>query len=144
MTLQTVGYRIGDVVGVASNDESFVGSYYEATVVGELPDGKVYVVQYKNLVMDDFSAPLTENVSRAEIRPQPPQLQSTFFDMYQEVDTFDNDSWWVGQITGKIGNRYYVYFENTGEEILYHKDSIRIHLNWVSLVAGASASDQCH
>nr|GMD23953.1 DUF724 domain-containing protein 3 [Ipomoea batatas] len=124
----------------------------------------VYVVQYKNLVTDDFSAPLTENVPRAEIRPQPQQVQSTFFDLYQEVDAFDNDGWWVGQITGKIGNRYYVYFENTGEEIFITKivsesiligfitpqahfpDAFSATENYlqVSPVAGASAPDQCH
>nr|GMC89182.1 DUF724 domain-containing protein 3 [Ipomoea batatas] len=40
---------------------------------------------------DDFSAPLTESVPLAQIRPQPPQVQSIFFDMYQVVDAFDND-----------------------------------------------------
>nr|GMC82347.1 replication protein A 70 kDa DNA-binding subunit B-like [Ipomoea batatas] len=40
---------------------------------------------------DDFSAPLTESVPLAQIRPQPPQVQSTFFNMYQVVDAFDND-----------------------------------------------------
>nr|GMD39175.1 DUF724 domain-containing protein 3 [Ipomoea batatas] len=61
---------------------------------------------------DDFSAQLTENVPLEQIRPQPPQVQSTFFNMYQVVDAFDNDGWWVGQITRKIKNRYYVYFPN--------------------------------
>nr|GMC84482.1 replication protein A 70 kDa DNA-binding subunit B-like [Ipomoea batatas] len=40
---------------------------------------------------DDFSAPLTESVPLAQIRPQPSQVQSTFFNMYQVVDAFDND-----------------------------------------------------
>nr|GLL42197.1 DUF724 domain-containing protein 3 [Ipomoea trifida] len=110
MTPQTVGFRIGDAVEVTSNDEGFVGSYYEATIVGQLTTGDVYVVEYKNLVTDDFSAPLTENVPLAQIRPQPLQVQSTFFDMYQVVDAFDNDGWWVGQITGEYRNSYYVYF----------------------------------
>nr|GMC52991.1 DUF724 domain-containing protein 3 [Ipomoea batatas] len=131
MSLQTVGFRIGDAVEVASNDEGFEGSYYEATVVGQLTTGNVYIVQYKNLMTDDFSAPLTENVPLAQILPQPPQVQSTFFNMYQVVDAFDNDGWWVGQITGEYRNRYYVYFENFGEEILYHRDNIRIHQDWV-------------
>nr|GMC86746.1 DUF724 domain-containing protein 3 [Ipomoea batatas] len=81
MSLQTVGFRIGDAMEVASNDEGFEGSYYEATVVGQLTTGNVYIVQYKNLMTDDFSAPLTENVPLAQIRPQPPQVQSTFFNM---------------------------------------------------------------
>nr|GMC86455.1 replication factor A protein 1-like [Ipomoea batatas] len=40
---------------------------------------------------DDFSAPLTESVPLAQIWPQPPQVQSIFFNMYQVVDAFDND-----------------------------------------------------
>ncbi|XP_031106320.1 protein AGENET DOMAIN (AGD)-CONTAINING P1-like [Ipomoea triloba] len=130
MTPQTVGFRIGDAVEVTSNDEGFMGSYYEATVVGQLT-GDVYIVEYKNLVTDDFSAPLRENVPLAQIRLQPPQVQSTFFNMYQVVDAFDNDGWWVGQITGEYRNRYYVYFEHFGEETLYHRDNIRIHQDWV-------------
>nr|GLL19726.1 uncharacterized protein LOC109185225 [Ipomoea trifida] len=90
MTPQTVVFRIGDAVEVTSNDAGFVGSYYEATIVGQLTTGDVYVVEYKNLVTDDFSAPLTENVPVAQIRPQPVQVQSTFFDMYQVVDAFDS------------------------------------------------------
>nr|GMC95683.1 DUF724 domain-containing protein 3 [Ipomoea batatas] len=73
-TLHTVGYLIGDVVEVASNDEGFVGSYYEATVVGQLTASNVYIVQYRNLMTDDFSAPLTENVPLEQIRPQTPQV----------------------------------------------------------------------
>nr|GMC66652.1 replication protein A 70 kDa DNA-binding subunit B-like [Ipomoea batatas] len=92
MTPQTVVFRIGDAVEVTSNEAGFVGSYYEATIVGQLTTGDVvYVVEYKNLVTDDFSAPLTESVPVAQIRPQPVQVQSTFFDMYQVVDAFDND-----------------------------------------------------
>nr|GLL45484.1 DUF724 domain-containing protein 3 [Ipomoea trifida] len=75
--------------------------------------------------------PLTEAVPGAEIRPEPPRVTAAFFDMYEEVDAFDNDGWWVGKITGKIGSRYYVFFETTGDEILYHKDRIRVHLDWV-------------
>nr|GLL24960.1 uncharacterized protein LOC109185225 [Ipomoea trifida] len=43
------------------------------------------------MMTDDFSAPLTESVPLAQIRPQPPQVQSIFFNMYQVVDAFDND-----------------------------------------------------
>nr|GLL21687.1 DUF724 domain-containing protein 3 [Ipomoea trifida] len=84
-TLHTVGYRIGDVVEVESNEEGFVGSYYESTVVGQLPAGNVYVVEYSSLMTDDFSAQLTENVPLEQIWPQPPQVQSTFFNMYQII-----------------------------------------------------------
>nr|GLL41906.1 uncharacterized protein LOC109185225 [Ipomoea trifida] len=119
MTPQTVGFRIGDAVEVTSNEEGFVGSYYEATIVGQLTTGDAYVVEYKNLVTDDFSAPLTENVPLVQIRPQPLQVQSTFFDMYQVVDAFDNDGWWVGQITGEYRNSYYVYFEHYGKRVCY-------------------------
>ncbi|XP_031112035.1 uncharacterized protein LOC116016007 [Ipomoea triloba] len=98
-TVNTVGYRIGDAVKVLSNEEGFVGSYYEATVVGVLPGGRGYVVQYKTLLTDDFSAPLTEMVPADEIRPKSPNVYAYLYYISQKVDAFDNDGWWVGNIT---------------------------------------------
>ncbi|XP_031099824.1 protein AGENET DOMAIN (AGD)-CONTAINING P1-like [Ipomoea triloba] len=131
-TVNTVGYRIGDAVEVLSNKEGFVGSYYEATVVGVLPGGRGYVVQYKTLLTDDFSSPLTETVPADEIRPKSLNVYADLYYICQKIDAFDNDGWWVGNISRKMGDRYYVYFETTNDEILYHKDRIRIHLDWVN------------
>nr|GMD54437.1 GATA transcription factor 1-like [Ipomoea batatas] len=79
---------------------------------------------------DDFSSPLTETVPADEIRLKSPNVYADLYYICQKVDAFDNDGWWVGNISRKMGDRYYVYFETTDDEILYHKDRIRIHLDW--------------
>ncbi|GFP84316.1 hypothetical protein PHJA_000575300 [Phtheirospermum japonicum] len=119
-------FRRGDLVEVASGEEGFVGSYYEATVVEEQPGGD-YVVQYKTLFRNDFSGPLMEVAPAAEIRPRPPKVVAAAFRPKDVVDAFDNDGWWVGKITGRVGNKYYVYFESTGDEIAYPKNRVRVH-----------------
>nr|GLL27253.1 DUF724 domain-containing protein 3 [Ipomoea trifida] len=116
-----------DTVCVEQKKRRFQDESMDAGSLEELINQQRTRQLERNLMTDDFSAPLTENVPLEQIRPQPPQVQSTFFNMYQVVDAFDNDGWWVGQITRKMKNRYYVYFENYGEEILYQKDNIRMH-----------------
>nr|GLL33455.1 DUF724 domain-containing protein 3 [Ipomoea trifida] len=127
-TLQTVSYQIGDAVEVASNDEGFVGSYYEATMVGQLTTGNVYIVQYKNLMTDDFSAPLTENVPLAQIRPQPPHVQSTFFNMYQNLlaEILEVDIITVPDFLGDLTDPPTVIVE--GVHYLVHVEKGGLHL----------------
>ncbi|KAI3457138.1 hypothetical protein Pfo_013801 [Paulownia fortunei] len=124
-------FHRGDLVEVASAEEGFVGSYYEATVVTDLVRGE-YIVQYRTLIKDDLSGPLREVVSSVEVRPRPPEVMAAVFRMYDVVDAFDNDGWWVGKITGRVGDKYYVFFETTGDEIAYAKDRIRVHQDWVN------------
>ncbi|CAK9183940.1 unnamed protein product [Ilex paraguariensis] len=104
----TMVFRRGDRVEVASKEEGFNGSYYAATVISELLK-KEYIVQYKTLLKDDLSGPLREIVSVDEFRPAPPEIPATGLGLYDKVDAFDNDGWWVGKITGKIGNEFFVY-----------------------------------
>lgn len=117
---------------VASTEEGFVDSYYEATVVAHLPKNG-YVVQYATLVTDDLSAPLEEATSDAEVRPRPPLIGECEYQTYDIVDAFDNDGWWVGLITGRTAeDKYTVFFETTREEIAYDKDLLRFHHDWTN------------
>ncbi|XP_027347817.1 DUF724 domain-containing protein 3 [Abrus precatorius] len=126
-----VDFGRGDKVEVCSKEEGFIGSYYEATVVSHLDNG-LYVVRYDTLLQDDESQPLTETLFPKELRPSPPRVQVSHFSLYQCVDAFDNDGWWVGQITGKRGSsHYYVYFATTNEEIAYPSSKIRLHHEWL-------------
>ncbi|KAL2328060.1 hypothetical protein Fmac_021487 [Flemingia macrophylla] len=126
-----VDFASGDKVEVCSNEEGFVGSYYAATVVSRLDNG-LYVVRYDTLLEDDESQPLTETLFPKELRPAPPRLPPAPFSLYQRVDAFDNDGWWLGQITGKSGHSsYYVYFVTTNEEIAYPASRIRVHHEWL-------------
>ncbi|GER56454.1 agenet domain-containing family protein [Striga asiatica] len=126
-------FRRGEAVEVASAEDGFVGSYYEATVVTDFPGGD-YIVRYESLVTDDLSGPLREVVSAAEVRPRPPRVTAADpFRLNDVVDAYDNDGWWVGKITGRAPNgHYYVFFDSTGDLIAYPKARLRIHLEWVT------------
>ncbi|XP_061372889.1 protein AGENET DOMAIN (AGD)-CONTAINING P1-like [Gastrolobium bilobum] len=101
----------------------------KATIVSHLDNG-LYVVRYKNLLEDNESQPLTETLYPKELRPLPPRVHASQFALYQKVDAFDNDGWWVGSITGRSGSHYYVYFSTTNEEIAYPSSHIRVHHEW--------------
>ncbi|XP_057793342.1 protein AGENET DOMAIN (AGD)-CONTAINING P1-like [Salvia miltiorrhiza] len=122
-------FRRGDLVEVASVQEGFVGSYYEATVVTDLSKHG-YFVQYRTLLKDDLSGPLREVASAAEVRPRPPPVPATEYQLHDVVDAFDNDGWWWGRITGRSGDGYTVFFETTGDEIFYHRSRLRTHQEW--------------
>ncbi|MED6149497.1 hypothetical protein PIB30_063075 [Stylosanthes scabra] len=132
--LKRVDFRPGDKVEVCSKEEGFLGSYYEATVLSRHETGR-YVVRYKTLLRDDaVSEPLTKTLFPRDIRPSPPKVYTRGeFSLYQAVDAFDNDGWWSGEITGRIGpHHYYVYFRTTNEEIAYPSSKIRVHHEWVN------------
>ncbi|KAG5047320.1 hypothetical protein JHK86_016726 [Glycine max] len=126
-----VDFARDDKVEICGNEDGFLGSYYQATVVSRLDNG-LYVVRYDTLLEDDASQqPLTETLFPKELRPQPPRVSKTDFALYQCVDAFDNDGWWLGQVTGKKdAEHYYVYFSTTNEEIAYHVSAIRVHHEW--------------
>ena len=132
--LKRVDFREGDKVEVCSREEGFLGSYYEATVLCHLDTGH-YVVQYKTLLQDDdVSKPLVETLYPRDLRPSPPKVHARGeFTPYQIVDAFDNDGWWVGEITGRrAAHHYCVYFHTTNEEIAYPSSKIRAHHEWVN------------
>nr|GMD36729.1 DUF724 domain-containing protein 2-like [Ipomoea batatas] len=129
-------FRRGDLVEVASVQEGFRGSYFEAIVVATvLPAANKYIVEYETLVTEDLSAPLCEIVAAAEVRPRPPMRDSGEFRKGDKVDAYDNEAWWAGEIIGKVGDKYKVYFDDSNEEIAYTVDLLRVHLDWIHLRA---------
>ncbi|XP_073267429.1 LOW QUALITY PROTEIN: protein AGENET DOMAIN (AGD)-CONTAINING P1 [Populus alba] len=125
----------GDKVEVCSTQEGFPGSYIysTATVVKKL-DTNSHAVQYKNSVEEeDMSKLLIETVSADEVRLVPLRIKfGSGFSMFDKVDAFDNDGWWVGKVTGQRGPLYFVFSETTGDEIACHVSRLRIHLDWVN------------
>ncbi|CAI8601191.1 unnamed protein product [Vicia faba] len=134
--MRRVNYNVRDKVEVCSKEEGFVGSYFKATIVSCLQNEE-YVVRYTNLLLDDESGPLTERVHRRELRPLPPRVRNPpEFNFNQKVDVFDNDGWWLGEITSEktlFENCYYykVWFNITGETIYYPLNQIRVHHEWI-------------
>nr|XP_016496993.1 PREDICTED: uncharacterized protein LOC107815863 [Nicotiana tabacum] len=128
-----IPFQKGDEVEIASHEYGFIGSYYTATIVSFVGDYH-YKVKYKTLLTDDNSAPLEEIVTVGEVRPTPPEKQENLpennFCLYDMVDAFDNDGWWFGFITGKIGGNYYVYFPTTADKVAYPPEVLRFHQEW--------------
>ena len=130
--VKRVDYKVGDKVEVCSKEEGFVGSYFEATIVSCLENGK-YVIRYKNLLKDDESELLMETLFSKDIRPSPPRVRNpSKFELDQKVDVFDNDGWWVGKIASEkifMEKSYYysVYFDYCHQTIYYPCDKIRVH-----------------
>lgn len=126
-----MSFQRGDQIEVCSKEPGFVGSYYAATVVSQLRKD-LFVVKYKDLLEGNNQTQLlVETVRCNEVRPVPPQIESTGFRYLDQVDAFDNDGWWVGKISGRKGSDYFVYFETTGDEIAYPLSRLRSHLDWV-------------
>ncbi|XP_042519179.1 protein AGENET DOMAIN (AGD)-CONTAINING P1-like [Macadamia integrifolia] len=103
-------YRIGDSVEVHSKEEGFVGSFYAAKVVDVSKNNHV-LVEYKTLLTDDESKWLREMVHVSEVRPRPPQLQVSKFNLWDIVDAYDNEGWWVGRISSIAESKYYACFD---------------------------------
>lgn len=123
----------GDQVEVCSKEDGFLGSYFGATVVSKTPEGSYYKVKYNNLVSEeDESRRLIEVISVDDLRPMPPKSLPVLFRRQDKVDAFDKDGWWVGEVSGRKGELYSVYFATTGEELEYPLYRLRRHLEWVN------------
>ncbi|KEH36508.1 hypothetical protein MTR_2g011700 [Medicago truncatula] len=80
-----VDYKVGDKVEVCSKEDGLVGKY---------------TVRYKNLLKDDESELLTEILFLKDLCLVPPRVRRpSKFKLNQKVYVFDNDGWWIGEIT---------------------------------------------
>ncbi|OVA08048.1 Agenet-like domain [Macleaya cordata] len=123
----------GDLVEISSKEDGFLGSYYEATILKPVVVGNMnkYLVEYKTLVTDDEKMFLREIVDATEIRPSPPKIPVSDFNLYDQVDVFANDGWWAGRIVGRNLSNYNVYFNrSTRETIGYRFSDLRVHQEW--------------
>ncbi|XP_043701625.1 protein AGENET DOMAIN (AGD)-CONTAINING P1-like [Telopea speciosissima] len=122
-------YRTGDFVEICSNDEGFLGSYFAAKV---LAVGKTkLLVEYETLLTPDESGLLKEIVHYREVRPRPPEIPVSAFRVFEEVDAYDNEGWWVGRITSvQDSNKYSVYFSHSRENNTYPFFRLRVHQDW--------------
>ncbi|XP_031485777.1 uncharacterized protein LOC116254494 [Nymphaea colorata] len=128
-----VTFSRGDTVEVSSDDEGFRGALYTAKIV-KLLAGRRYWVEYDTLVSDeDEKKPLKEKIDFWHVRPCPPEVPSDGgFNVYEEVDAFHNEGWWIGVVSKVvIGGKYRVYFRDSKEEIEFEQSQLRVHQEWV-------------
>ncbi|XP_052173647.1 protein AGENET DOMAIN (AGD)-CONTAINING P1-like [Diospyros lotus] len=142
-SMEKTGQKAADhYVEVCSNEDGFLGSYFLARVIGSVAGGEKLRVEYATLLDDSGKAPLKEVVRASHVRPLPPQVRVSRFDVLDEVDAYDLDGWWAGRVTARKDDfNYVVYFDSSGDEFDYPASDLRVHLEfdngrWVSSVKG--------
>ncbi|XP_076949860.1 DUF724 domain-containing protein 6-like [Bidens hawaiensis] len=117
-----------------------------------------FIVKYDTLIQDDdnVNEPLTEVVHLSLVRPLPPTnvrrndgktataaevvLEDDGggggeFEVYDVVDAYHRDGWWVGVVKEVVlegeMKKYVVMFENPPEEFEFDKNGLRFHVDWV-------------
>ncbi|KAM7280322.1 hypothetical protein ACFE04_007456 [Oxalis oulophora] len=122
----------GTLVEISSDEEGFEGAWFIATVAKLLGDDK-FLVEHHNLRTDDDKEKLKEEVDRQHIRPPPPEkIMVDSFTMYDEVDAWYNEAWWVGVVTKVHANlKYTIFFKDSLEEIKFNHSDLRVHQEWI-------------
>lgn len=123
----------GALVEVGSDEEGFHGAWFAGTVVEEAVGKDMFLVQYQSLRTDDDSGFLREEIDTLHIRPYPPEtLVVDRFNLFEEVDAWYNDAWWVGVISKVlVSTKYRVYFRDSNEEIEFQHCNLRPHQDWI-------------
>ncbi|KAK2638791.1 hypothetical protein Ddye_026586 [Dipteronia dyeriana] len=123
--------RVGDLVEVSSKEDGYLGSYYLAKVVSKNKNNK-YTVEYQTLFSEkNHKKRLREVVPAADVRPCPPLIRVSAFDVMEVVDAYYEEGWWMGRVSGRVGtDRYSVYFDSTGDEFEYSRCDLRVHQEW--------------
>ncbi|CAN1281737.1 Protein AGENET DOMAIN (AGD)-CONTAINING P1 [Linum perenne] len=127
-------YRIGMEVEAKSDEAGFRGAWFVGMIVGVLRNDR-FLVQYDNLVTDDETDYLKEEVNASDLRPRPPQVPiPNLYPLLEVVDAWFNDAWWVGHVVRVSKNeasfKYRVIFW-TKEELDFDHSQLRPHLEWV-------------
>uniref|UniRef100_A0A166GRG4 Agenet domain-containing protein n=1 Tax=Daucus carota subsp. sativus TaxID=79200 RepID=A0A166GRG4_DAUCS len=126
-------FKPGSRVEVRSDDEGFKGACYLATVLENLENNK-YLVAYDDLMEseDKDSNRLTETVHAQDLRPLPPVDRDEMIKIHDVVDAYHQDGWWTGQVIEILEEgKLVVYFQNPPDELIVHRNHLRLHLDWV-------------
>ncbi|PON71083.1 Agenet domain containing protein [Parasponia andersonii] len=129
LTLPEAIFRPGTAVEVDLNAENPGFNWVPVVFLGEV--GKDFVVvKYKKSSNNGESVKVTVHVQ--QIRPQPPEMNDTNFDLLDKVDAFCDLSWSVGVITKILSERRYVVtFRLEKKEKEFNHSEVRPHLDWI-------------
>ncbi|XP_058203732.1 protein AGENET DOMAIN (AGD)-CONTAINING P1-like isoform X1 [Rhododendron vialii] len=125
-------FKEGTLVEVKSDDEGYHGSWFTAVIVGSLGEDK-FLIEYQTLKSEDEAQFLKEKTEASHLRPCPPDIQRVDrFKLFEKVDAWYNDGWWVGLVSRVLdGLKYAVYFWTTNEELEFGHFSLRPHQEWI-------------
>lgn len=124
-------YKPGDFVEASSDEAGFEGAWFTGMVIEETTPGK-YLVEYQTLRTEDDTGLLREEVDRAHLRPNPPEVRLVdSFVKGDQVDAWYTECWWEGVIMKVHKNSWYtVYFEDNDEKIKFEQSDLRVHQEW--------------
>lgn len=120
---------------MSSDEPGFKGSWYLANVLEpSVPNKhKKAKVEYRTLLTDDGCDLLIEDVDRDFVRPLPPEelVAAQVFEEGEVVGAYCRDGWWTGVVVKVLrDSRYRVFFENPPDVIEFHRQDLRLHLEW--------------
>ncbi|KAH9786896.1 DUF724 domain-containing protein 7 [Citrus sinensis] len=139
-TESQIQFSKGTEVEVTSDEEGFRGAWYLATILESPPKSaskkrKKALIEYKYLVTEDGSGPLTEYIDPAYIRPLPPQQEGgeDVFELNEVVEANYRDGWWTGTVRKVLDNgKFRVCFDNPPDVIDFEAIDLRVHYQWVN------------
>ncbi|KAL4583565.1 hypothetical protein LXL04_008143 [Taraxacum kok-saghyz] len=125
-------YKVGMRVEIVGHSDGFWNSYYGAKVLRV--DQTKLRVRYEELIDDDEGEYIVEDVDPKHIRPYPPESFDINYRLAvgDDVDVYDRDGWWRGQVVFEGDDELMVYFPymlgNDSETYgTFPYDDIRIH-----------------
>ncbi|XP_074311301.1 protein AGENET DOMAIN (AGD)-CONTAINING P1 [Silene latifolia] len=122
----------GNRVEVCSDEDGFEGAWFAASII-EVPRKDKFLIEYHDLMTDDNTQLMREEVDAFHIRPCPPKVEVVKFNQYDEVDALYNDGWWVGIVLKVLGrSKYKVFFKATNEEMEFKHEKLRLHQDWIN------------
>lgn len=128
-----MGFKHNQSVEVCKKQEGT--TYHTAKILAAIAKTQ-YLVRYENLFSEDRTRLLTETVDESDIRPCPPLIPYTGFQISDRVDAFVDEAWTLGTIVRKVSFYYYVKLDSNGDEVHFSYNQLRLHLefrdpNWV-------------
>ncbi|KAJ9552576.1 hypothetical protein OSB04_016621 [Centaurea solstitialis] len=157
-----MGITKGCLVEVSSDDPGYHGAWYVATFLDQVeiyqsmskkkgssssknPKKIGYLVKFFSLLEDgDPCERLRGIVDPSFVRPLPPlyptrnnvdnevKEEATGYELYDVVDAYDREGWWMGIVTEVIKHdKYMVSFERFPDVLEYEKSKLRLHVDWI-------------
>ncbi|XP_057471945.1 protein AGENET DOMAIN (AGD)-CONTAINING P1-like [Actinidia eriantha] len=110
----------------------YQGSWYIAVIVNLIGKDK-YLIEYQTLKTKDESEHLKEKADALYLWPCSPVMQGfDHFKLFEKVDAWYSDGWWVGLISRFLGGlTCAVYFWTTNEELELEHFNLRPRQEWI-------------
>ncbi|CAI0444742.1 unnamed protein product [Linum tenue] len=130
---EVMKFTQGMQVEVLTDEDGLKGAWFAATIIEPSGEDK-YLIGYKTLRNDDDTEFLREVIRACNIRPCPPEIIVVDgFKVWDAVDAYYNEGWWVGVIAKVlINSNYEVNFIEYDEKTTFNQADLRPHQDWLN------------